>query len=658
MKKTIVEMGIREKAKLITGVGGFKTAECKEIGLEGLVCTDASCGIVMNKNNDMIEYAVCYPSEALIGASWDKQTAWLMGKSVAVDAVKNGKDIILGPGVNIKRTPKCGRNFEYFSEDPVLSGLLAAEYINGAETEGVGCCIKHFAANNQETDRFSINVEIDERTLRELYLMPFQIALNNSSPAAIMCAYNKLNAIWCSENRFLLTDILNEWGYNGITISDWGAVHDSGKALAAGMDLQMPEIADVEDKIEKGINDGIITEGKLNDAVEHILQFSAHLKSLKKNHDNYNRKTQHENAYKMAIEGITLLKNDADILPITKEKYKKIAVIGLWAKETEYIGQGSAHVNVVDKYIDSPFQCIKNNSYGIEVEYIDLFEKSYPITAEFEKLKGVDLVIMFVGSNNGLDLETEGWDRRNIEIPNYIDASISYIFSSFCKNIVIVQQSGSAMLPLPSYEHVKGFVQMWFAGEAGGQALSDILFGIVNPSGKLSETFPVCERTDLEYPGDGTKVSYLEKQKVGYRYYDLHPEQIWYPFGYGISYTSFKYSDLNIMQDGDSYTISCRVTNVGNVDGKEVVQLYIRPVDNIAERSVKELKAFAKVEIRVGKTEIVKMYINKKDLMYYNICLKDWVLENGEYEIMIGSSSQDIMLNRTIKIEDQCCYTK
>lgn len=677
MKKNIYEileeMTFEEKARLLTGGGALSTAAIERLEIPSINMSDGPHGIrrllghsIYAQECNITRGDTCMPTASAVGASWNRDLAFEAGEVIADDCKEEDVQVLLAPAVNMKRTPHCGRNFEYYSEDPYLSGILAAEFINGVESKGIGTSLKHFAANNQEIKRGSINAEIDERTLMEYYLRVFKITLENSHPASVMCAYNKLNGIWCSENRYLLTELLKEkWGYDGLVVSDWGAVHNISKALMAGLDLQMPCDKEIADKLRDGIAKGLITEADMDRPLRAVLEFIEKYCGKQEKSNEYSREKQHNAAYRVACETITLLRNEKDILPLTKEKYKKIAVFGRCAEEPLFMGGGSSKVTVSKESVDIPLEWIRKNAEGIEVDYYPVFKDGFNdegvLSAIRSNASAYDCAVLFVGDNYGTDCETESFDRDNIKLPNYINAVIHEALIHY-PGLVLVLQSGSAVIPY-RWEKAPCVVQMWYSGEAAGRAVADILFGKVNPSGKLSETFPIREREGLCYPGDEVKCEYTEKLNVGYRYYDAHPEEVWFPFGHGLSYTEFAYSDLSLSTDRiQSDTFSLKVTfklkNIGDMAGKEAVQLYIAPLDSVVARPIKELRAFGKPELKPGEEKEITFTLTEKDFAYYNTCLHDWHVESGAYKIMVGASSSDIRLCTSLSIYYDSDYTK
>ncbi len=658
IKSIISEMSLEEKAILLTGAANMNTAEIARLGIKSIYMADGPHGVRASEQ----ENCTAFPCLAMAGATWNKALVFEMGEAIADDCIEHGINTILGPGINIKRTPLCGRNFEYVSEDPVLSGEIGAAYINGVQSRGVGTCLKHFALNNQEKYRLDTSAEADIRTLREIYLRGFEIAVKKSNPYSIMCAYNKVNSIYCSENKYLLNDVLKEeWGYDGCVVSDWGAVQDIALSIAAGLDLEMPQNSDIESQIRAGIASGIINEEQIDRALERVLLFISRNKTEKA--EEYSREKQHAIARKVASEGIVLLKNKDNILPITPKKYKKIAVIGEFAEHPLTQGQGSAEVYPKNEYAPSPLDALKKRLCNdIEIKYLPVFNSTsfpdkmiWPHKNEWTNfVSDCDAVIVFAGGM--ISEDTEQFDRRSIELnPNY-----SFVIDNIAKvnkNVVVVIQSGSAMALDDLKNSVSGIVQMWLAGEGAGDAIADILTGVITPSGKLSETFPKYVRHDLNYPGDGLKVCYSEGLDVGYRYYDKHPEQICYPFGYGLSYTEFDLSDFRIKKDDLTVNITCNITNKGNFDGSEVLQLYVGKDISCVSRSTKDLKAFEKVALQKGESKTVTISVDIKDLSYFNICLNKWIVEPGTYKFMLGTSSMDIVYSEDVFIDTKAPYT-
>lgn len=654
LREIIGKMTLEEKVSLLTGSGGMSTAGIERLNIPPKNLADGPHGVRRDSRDGDCTYL---PSLSALAATWDTDMAELYGKTVAGDCTEHNIDMILGPGVNIKRDMLCGRNFEYFSEDPVLAGEMSAAYINGVQKNGVSACLKHFAVNSQERDRCDLSSEVDERTLREIYLKAFEIAVKKAKPDSIMCAYNKINSVWCSENRMLLTEILkDEWGYNGFVISDWGAVQNISKAISAGLDLQMPINFNIKEQLESGLERGEVSTEDIDNAVERVLHFALKPKAENKAYD---RQAQHDAARKIAEAGIVLMKNE-DALPLNK--YKKIAVIGEFADKPLIGGQGSAEVYPDEKWISSPVEELKKALPETEIKYKEWFKKrEFPAIMQWPKLgeyfdfiSDAEAVVIFTGSMESED--TEKFDRRTAQLNPQYEMFIEEAIN-IGKKVIVVLQSGGVIIPGRWSEGTAAIVEMWLGGEGAGEAIADVLSGRVSPSGKLPETFPIHERTDLGYPGDGFKVEYREKSDVGYRYYDKHVNEIVYPFGHGLSYTKFEYRDCKACLENDELFVSLSVENTGAFDGAEVVQVYINDPISTATRPIKELKAFKKVFVRKGETERVEIKIPMSDLGYYNICLHKWVTEPGKYNILIGSSSQDIRAALSVVYEKEAEYT-
>ena len=652
------KMTFSQKVKMLTGGGGMCTAEIPELNIKSKNLADGPHGARLEPEKNCTQF----PNLCALSATWDLGIAKKMGEALAEECKKHDIDMLLAPGINIKRTPLCGRNFEYLSEDPYVAGKMSASYIKGLQESGVACSLKHFAVNNQEKYRCEISAEVDERTLREIYLKPFEIAVKEAKPESVMCAYNKVNSVWCSENPFLLTEVLrDEWGFDGLVVSDWGAVHNIVFAVLAGLDLQMPPNENIEAELEAGIKSGDITMEEIDKAVLRILKFV--LKDRNKSRG-YDRFKQHEIAKNIAESGITLLKNDDKVLPLTSKKYKKIGVVGEFAKNPLISGQGSAEVLTNNEFIDSPLEELKKILPNCEITYKEMYKRSsfsenmiWPEVYGDEFTKFVsesDIVLIFAGSM--ISEDTEMFDRRSVFLnPAY--ELIAEAVKGMGKKSVLVIQNGSALSLESVKNSVSGIVEMWLGGEGAGSAVAEVLCGKVNPSGKLPETFPKKLRVDLEYPGNGNYVVYNERLDVGYRYYDKHPEEICYPFGHGLSYTEFSYDKLKVYKENGGYRICFNLKNVGEFDGAEVVQIYISDVSSTAVKPVKELKAFKKVFLKSGEEKQIQMNLSEEDFAYYNIILHKWVVENGLYKILIGSSSQDIRILEDIYIDEKMPYS-
>lgn len=653
IKEIREQMTFEEKAIFLTGALGMQTHAIERLGIPAVTFADGPHGVrkPLDKN------CTHFPNLCNLGSSWSTDTAYQMGCALADDCIEHNVNTLLGPGLNIKRYILCGRNFEYFSEDPVLSGQMAAACINGLQDNGVSACAKHFAVNSQEEDRREISAEIDERTLREIYLKSFQVMLENSNPDSIMCAYNKINGVWCSENPLILNEILKkEWQYDGMVISDWGAVQNISRAIHGGLDLQEPRNTSIAEHLKLGLEKGQVTMEEIDQAVDRLLKFVLREPLPKKTYD---RDAQHQAARNIAADGVVLLKNEGNILPLTPQKYKKITVVGDYAVSPLIGGQGSAEVLQQPQYIDNPLEELKKLLPQVEFQYIEGYKKDqfssemlWPKQASFgEAIADSDLVLYFAGSMVSED--TEKFDRYTPSINPNMDMFIGWA-REYNKPAAVVLQNGGGLVFGKGLRNAEAIVEMWLAGESAGGAIADILCGKVNPSGKLSETFPTKLRQDLDYPGNGNYVCYNEGLDVGYRYYDKHPEEILYPFGHGLSYTEFDYSNCQV---SDDLTVTFTLKNIGKVAGAEVAQLYVGdPVSNVA-KPIKELKKFKKVYLEPGEETTVSFSLAPTDLSYYNLSLREWVVENGEYDFYIGSSSRDIRLKTSINYQKPMPYS-
>lgn len=643
IEEIMQRMTLSEKIKLISGSESMKTHGVERLGIMPKKLSDGPHGV-------RIENGLCvaFPNLCLVGATWNKEVIRKLGEALAIECIEYDIDMLLGPGINIKKNILCGRNFEYISEDPVLSGELGASYIDGLQSFGVAASLKHFALNNQEKYRFVTSSEVDERTMREIYLKGFEIAVKKSNPVSVMCAYNKVNGIYCSENKYLLTDVLREeWGYEGFVVSDWESVHNKAKTIKAGLDLQMPPEEDCDQKVLDALNNGELNIYDIDNAVRRMLKF---LLTDKPDKIRYDREKQHNIAAEIASEGIVLLKNDEQILPITKEKYKKIGIIGEFADKPLFTGQGSANMVPDKKFVDSPLEKIIERIPEIEVEYREFYKRGeLPSDSPWgalwdldEFIKNKDLLVVFMGA---MDFEdTEFLDRTSAHLNKLYEMYLYELGRKTDKKIVLVLQNGGALLLADWKDKFGAIVEMWTAGEGAGTAIADILTGRKNPSGKLPETFPTKIRDDIEYPGDGLKVRYNEMWEVGYRYYDRHPDEVVYPFGHGLSYTNFAYSDLEVKSNNNIIKIKFLLKNTGDYDGSEVVQIYISDPETTISKPEKELKAFEKIFLKSKEEKHVEIEIPISELAYYNIMLKDWVIEDGEYKILVCASATDIRL--------------
>jgi beta-glucosidase len=659
----VSQMTLEEKAGLCSGLDSWHTKPVERLGIPSIMMTDGPHGL--RKQSEETDHlginqsvpATCFPSGAGLASSWHRELIKEVGEALAEECLAEGVSIILGPAANIKRSPLCGRNFEYLSEDPYLSSQIAASHIKGVQSKGVGTSLKHFAANNQEHRRMSVDAVIDERTLREIYLASFETAVKEAKPWTVMCAYNKVNGTYCSQNEYLLTEILRkDWGFDNFVVSDWGAVDERVKGLVAGLDLEMPSSNGINDKkIIEAVKNGKISEEVLDRTVKRLLKIIFRAVGNKKEGATYDRHVHHELAKKVAEQCMVLLKNDDNILPLKPEGI--IAVIGAFAKQPRYQGGGSSHVNPTE--LDIPYEKIKETAKNAQVFYADGYRHDTDDmdASLIEEAKGVaakaDVAIIFAGFPERY--ESEGYDRPHMRMPDNHNELIKAV-SEVQPNTVVVLSNG-APVEMPWLCSIKGLIEAYLGGQAFGGAIADVLFGHANPSGKLAETIPQKLSDNpsyLNFPGEGDRVEYREGLFVGYRYYDAKELEPLFPFGYGLSYTDFEYSGITVdkkeIDDTDTLTVKAKIKNTGSIAGKEIVQLYVKDVEKSVIRPEKELKGFCKIELAPGEEKEVEFELDKRAFAYYNTYIKDWYVESGDFEILIGKSSRDIVLKETVKV--------
>ncbi|MBR3241631.1 MAG: glycoside hydrolase family 3 protein, partial [Parasporobacterium sp.] len=585
--------------------------------------------------------ATCFPAAVTTSASWDPQFLESIGRAIGEEAHAQKAGLVLGPGANLKRNPLCGRNFEYFSEDPLLSGKLAAGFIRGVESEGIGACLKHFAANSQEHCRFNSNGVMDERTLRELYLSAFELAVKEANPSAVMCAYPKLNGIHCSDNRKLLTEILREeWGFEGLVVTDWGAMNDRVEGFKAGCDLNMPGgSAYMEKEALEAVRSGSLPEQDVDASAERIIRLALREGENLKQEVDGKYEDHHLLAKKAALQGAVLLKNENHILPIPEEK--KIALIGYMAKHLRYQGGGSSHINAIQ--VSNPIDYLSYASFaeGCD-EKGDTTEELLREAAE--KAGQAETAIVFAGLPDRYD--NEGFDRTDMKLP---EGHIRMIETAAAANpnTVVVLFSGSAVECSWS-NHVKGILYMGLPGEAGGEAAADLLYGKENPSGKLAESWPIIYEDCISssFFGKEKDALYLEGIYVGYRYYDKAEREVRFPFGFGLSYTEYEYSKLEVLGD----TVRFMVKNNGEAGGAEIAQLYVETPQDGIHRPKRELKHFAKIWLQPGESKAVSFDLTDRD---FSVWQDGWKVPAGEYTICVGGSSRDLPLKKTILKEGE-----
>lgn len=659
IREIIAKMTLEEKAGLCSGADFWHTKAVERLGVPASMVSDGPHGLRKQDvegdhlgMNDSIK-AVCFPAGCGTAASFNRELITTMGEALGNECQAEGVSVILGPAVNIKRSPLCGRNFEYYSEDPLVASEMAGSLIKGVQNKNVGTSIKHFLANNQEHRRMSSSSEVDERTLREIYLAAFEGAVVNQKPWTVMCSYNKINGVYAAENEEYLTKVLRkEWGFEGYVMSDWGAVNARVEDLAAGLDLEMPSTNGINDKlIVEAVQAGTLKEEVVDLACERILNIVYRYEENRDKTAVFDRDKDHEIARKVAEETIVLLKNE-DILPLKENQ--EVVFIGKYAKAPRYQGGGSSHIN--SHKVTSAVEAAAGMSNVTFVQGFDDKEDKLDealLAEAVEAAKKAKVAVIFAGLPDSF--ESEGFDRSHMSMPNCQNELIKRV-AEVQPNTVVVLHNGSPV-EMPWVNEVKGILEAYLSGQAVGGACVDILFGKVNPSAKLPETFPIKLEDNpsyLYYFGEKDKVEYREGVFVGYRYYDTKKMEVLFPFGYGLSYTTFEYSNLTVSSDSitdqDTVKVSVDVKNTGNVAGKEVVQLYVCDKVSTVIRPVKELKEFAKVELQPGETKTVTFELGKRAFAYWSVELHDWHVESGEFEIMIGKSSRDITLSKTIEV--------
>jgi beta-glucosidase len=663
IKALVAQMTTEEKASLCGGKDFWHLRGVERLGIPSVMVTDGPHGLRKQKESpdhlgigESVK-AVCFPAACAFTSSYDRSLAERLGAALGEICQAEDVSIILGPAINIKRSPLCGRNFEYMSEDPYLTGKMAAAYITGVQGKNVGTSLKHYAANNQEFGRSTVSSEIDERTLREIYLPGFETAVKEAQPWTLMCSYNRVNGVHAAENHRLLTEILrDEWGFSGYVMSDWGAVSDRPEALQAGLDLEMPYSGGHNDlALLAAVKAGDIPMAVLDRAAERILDkvFAYHDNRKPGEHD---REKFHTLALDIEKESAVLLKNDGgpDKGALPLKKGQSVVFIGGYAETPRYQGGGSSHINAYR--VVSAREAAKDIP---GVAYVPGFPVDgsaadpAAIAEAVEAAKKAEAAVIFAGLPDAI--ESESYDRGNMALPEQQNALIAAV-AKVQPNTVVVLHNGSPV-EMPWAGEVKAILELYLGGEAAGEAAVSILFGETNPSGKLAETFPLRLEDNPSYgsfPGDGTRVYYREGIYVGYRYYDLKKTPVLFPFGHGLSYTSFSYSALKLdkkaLKDTETLKVSVDITNTGRVPGKEVVQLYVGDKTGAAERPPRELKGFEKVALAPGETKTVSFVLDKRSFAWYNTDIKDWYAASGEYEISVAASAQDIRLRDTVTL--------
>ncbi|MEV8215429.1 glycoside hydrolase family 3 C-terminal domain-containing protein [Leifsonia sp. NPDC077715] len=654
---------VEEKAALTSGESFWRT---KAVGdIPSVMLTDGPHGLRKQREGgdhlgigDSVP-ATCFPPAVALGSSWDVELAERVGTALGVESSIEDVAVILGPGINIKRSPLCGRNFEYLSEDPVVSGVLGAGLVRGIQSQGVGASLKHFAANNQEDDRMRSSSDVDPRPLREIYLRAFQRVVEDAQPHTVMCSYNRINGVFASENPWLLTDVLrDEWGFEGLVVSDWGAVNDRVSALRAGLDLEMPGTGGITDaQIVAAVQDGTLDEAVLDASAQRNADLAVRWAATPRVEGPLDVDAHHALAREAASRSIVLLKNDevdgAPLLPLRDDQ--SIAVIGAFAEKPRYQGAGSSmiHPTRLDDALTSIRAVAPQASYapGFSLALDVADDETARLRDEaVAAASRASVAVVFAGLP--ARLESEGYDREDIDLPADQVALIDAVVAVNPCTVVVLSNGGVVALPFAA--SVPAIVEAWLLGQAGGSATADVLFGAVTPSGKLTETVPLrLEDTPafLNFPGEEGHVRYGEGIFVGYRWYDARRMEVAFPFGHGLSYTTFGYGDAtaSTTADGD-VEVRLTVTNTGERVGREVVQAYVSLPGSTVQRAPRELKGFASVELAPGESREVAIVLRRADLAYWDVRAERWIVEGGDYVVEVGSSSRDLRTSTTVAV--------
>jgi beta-glucosidase len=664
------ELTLEEKASLCLGSDFWHTAAVERLGIPRIMVSDGPHGLrAQMEEADHVGLsgsvpATCFPTASALGSSWNPDLFRTVGEALGREAKKIGVSVLLGPGINMKRSPLCGRNFEYVSEDPWLAGELATVMVEGVQSQGIGTSLKHYAANNQEDDRLRVSAEVDERTLREVYLPAFERVVKSAQPWTIMCAYNKINGTYCSEHHWLLTEMLRqEWGFEGLVVSDWGAVHDRVAALRGGLDLEMPPNLGVSDAaIVAAVRDGSLDESVLDEAASRVLRLVDQSQPALAEDASFDIDEHHALARRAAHESAVLLKNAGNVLPLRPEAGSTVAVIGEFAHTPRYQGAGSSQVNPTR--VDVALEELQNTLAGrAEVSFaagfgIGTTDNDEQLMQEAVDLaRGADHVLVFLGLP-GED-ESEGFDRTHIDLPAN-QLVLLHALAEVHDQLIVILANGGVVRVSTWEDKVAAILECWLSGQAAGGAAVDLLLGVANPSGKLAETIPVRLQDNSSYfnfPGEEGLVQYGEGVFIGYRAYDTLVQHVSYPFGFGLSYTTFHIDDVNVstagsVADGDlAVTVTASVTNIGQRAGAEVVQVYVGDVEASVARPLRELKGFVKVHLEPGETRQVSCQLDERAFAFWSRRFQQWVVEAGEFMIAVGNSSRHLVATETITLE-------
>lgn len=660
----ISQMTLAEKASLCSGKDFWHLKGIARLGIPEIMVCDGPHGLrKQNAENKEVGLtnsypATCFPTAVTSACSWDPDLAYKMGETLGEECLKEEVSVVLGPGVNMKRSPLCGRNFEYFSEDPELAGNMAAAFINGVQSKGVGTSLKHFAGNSQEMKRMTSNSVIDERALREIYLRAFEIAVKYAQPATVMNAYNLVNGEYCSENAYLQRKALrDEWGFKGAVVSDWGAVNNRVDGLRNGNDLEMPSSGGINDqKIVAAVESGELDEAILDETVDRLLDIILKAKEIKKQKYTYDIKAHNEIARQISAQSMVLLKNEDKVLPL-KGGDGYVAVIGGFVTEPRYQGSGSSRIN--PNMMGDGVKAFKAS--GINVKFAKGYDPSKKndknaaklIAEACEVAKDAEKAVVFIGLTDAY--ESEGFDRRSMKLPDAHNKLVKAL-CEINKNVIVVLQGGSPV-EMPWINNVKAVLNAYLGGQAVNEAVVDVLTGKCNPCGKLAETYPLrlsdTPTADC-FPQPDVNVQYRESIFIGYRYYDKTEKAVQFPFGFGLSYTSFEYSGLKVTKaigKNDGCTVTLNVKNIGDVAGAEIVQIYVGKPQSKIYRAPKELKGFKKVYLEAGEEKEVTVELTDRAFKFWNTAKSNWCTESGEYKIYAAASATDIRLEETVSIE-------
>ncbi len=651
------DLTLAEKADLTSGADAWRTAAVPRLGVPAIMVTDGPHGLRKETGSgpglgESVP-ATCFPPAVALGASFDPALAERVGAAIGTEAAIEDVAVVLGPGINIKRSPLCGRNFEYFSEDPLVSGLMGAGLVRGIQSVGVGACVKHFAANNQETDRMRVSVEVDARTLREIYLRGFEIAVRQGRPWTIMCSYNRIGGVYSAQNRWLLTEVLRqEWGFDGLVVSDWGAVADRVASVAAGLDLEMPATGGLTDaQVVRAVQAGDLAEADLDVAADRVLELVRRAGERPPAPVALDADAHHALAREVAARCVVLLQNTGDLLPLAQEA--SLAVIGAFAEQPRYQGAGSSRIHPTR--LETALAEIRALSTG-DVRYAPGFtlDGSGDVTAlraeAVRTAAEAEVAVVFLGLPPAA--ESEGFDREHLDLPAEQVAVLAEVLAAN-ENVVLVLSHGG-VVHIPQQEDVPAIVAASLLGQAGGGATADVLFGRVNPSARLTETVPQrLEHTPAfgRFPGENGQVHYGEGLLVGYRWYDARALPVAFPFGHGLSYTTFSYGQASVVTaDDGGWLVRVPVTNTGGRLGREVVQVYVSLPGSAVSRPPRELKGFASVEIPAGQTAQVEVHVPRAALAVWDLRTDSWWVEGGQYLVQVGASSRDLRTSRTVPV--------